>query len=152
MVEAAEEIARPAEVVFAFIRDIDRAERPIALVPVLDKVTAGPVRVGTAYREVVRLAPLLRAEIRSVVSSFESPRVLEYTFTWRLLGLRMEGELSYRLEPLGPSRVRVAQRQTLRPQAVLRAFAGPIGRAFTARVRQRLADVRKVIEGTNPEL
>ena len=47
----------PADV-FALFRDIDQYNaHEGSPVPVLDKITDGPVGVGTRYREVVRMMP-----------------------------------------------------------------------------------------------
>lgn len=56
--EAKAVIHRPLEVVFGFFRDMhQQPRRKGSIVPVYDKITLGPVGVGTRFREIVRFLP-----------------------------------------------------------------------------------------------
>jgi len=69
-------IAQPPGKVFAFPRDKHlHAQEPGSPVLLLEKTTPGDVGVGTRFREVVRMLPGVRGEIRSTVSRCESAGV-----------------------------------------------------------------------------
>ena len=66
---------------FAFLRDKDQhATKPGSPVLVLEKITPGPVGVGTCYREVVQMLPGVRGEILSEITHFEQDVCLEEDF------------------------------------------------------------------------
>ena len=70
-------IDRPPEEVFGFLRDKDKyPQEPGSPVLALDQTTPGSAGVGTRYREVVRMLPLVRREIHSVITDFEPSRHL----------------------------------------------------------------------------
>lgn len=76
--EAHATIHRPLEDVFGFFRDMDQhAGREGSVVPVYDKITSGPVGVGTCFREVVRVLPFLRGEVISEITDCDSPDGLD---------------------------------------------------------------------------
>ena len=52
-------IRRPPPAVFAMLADVQDwgKEERAALVPVMEKITPGPTRVGTRWHEVIQLAP-----------------------------------------------------------------------------------------------
>ena len=69
--EANATIHRPLEDVFGFFRDIhQQPRREGSVVPVYDKITPGLVGVGTRFREVVRLLPVLRGEVISELAGY----------------------------------------------------------------------------------
>lgn len=142
-------IHRPLEDVFGFFRDIDEhAGREGSVVTVYDKVTPGPVGVGPRYREVVRLLPfLLKGEVPTEVTGYDPPRRLDYRF---IVFGRMDGELTYRSEPVGEA-VRVLQRQTLRPRGALKPFSPLIRVAFSQAMVHRLKGIKELLEaGDSP--
>ena len=97
------------------------------MVPVYEKAIPGPVSVGTRFREVVRLLPFLKGEVISEVTGCDPPHRFDYSFV--AFG-NMDGELTYRLEPVGGGG-RVVQRQTLRPRGTLLKLLSPVtGAAF----------------------
>ena len=131
-------IARPPEDVFAFLRDKDTFPQETGSpVLVLDKITPGSVGVGTRYREVVRMLPLVRGEILSEITRFEPPHFLEEDFQ----GASMRGRLAYEFAQEGDG-TRLIQRETLDPVGVLRPFAGLIRRVLSAKLHQRLDSIR----------
>jgi uncharacterized protein YndB with AHSA1/START domain len=104
-------INRPLEEVFAFFRDVDQhAGQKGTIVPVYDKITPGPVGVGTRYREVVQVMPFVTGEILTEVVGYEPSRRLAY----RYVALGMAGELTYCFEAVKEG-TRMVQRQSLRP-------------------------------------
>lgn len=141
-------IHRPPEDVVDFFRDMHRQpRREGSVVPVYDKITPGPVGVGTRIREVVRLLPLLKGEIISEITGYDPPHRLDYGFV--AFG-KMDGELTYRFEPVGEG-VRVLQRHTLRPRGMLLKLLSPlIGVTFSWAIDHRLKGIKKVLEGEDP--
>jgi hypothetical protein len=111
-------INRPPGEVFALLRDKDEyLQKPGSPVLALDRLTPGPVRVGTRYREVVRMLPGVRGEIRSVVTRFEPPARLEESFA----GAGMAGNLAYEFVP-DDGGTRLVQRERL----VARGWLAPL--------------------------
>lgn len=102
-------VDRPLEEVFAFFRDVDQhAGQKGTIVPVYDKITPGPIGVGTRYREVVQLLPFVTGEILTEVTGYEPGRRLAY----KSVALGMAGELTYSFEAAAGG-TRVVQRQSL---------------------------------------
>ena len=135
-------IHRPVEEVFAFFRDVDvHAAGSRNLVPVLDKLTPGPVGVGTRYREVVRILPFVNGEILTEVVAFEPNRLLDCRF----VAMGMPGELTYLFEPLEEA-TRVVQRESLRPSGWMRPFSPLIGAMFSRMVGKRLAGIQAYLD------
>jgi hypothetical protein len=76
------DIHRPPEVVFEFLANIqDVQQSDDSPVLALDLVTEGPPRVGSRYREVVQMMPLIKGEIISEITAFDHPRVLEMAWS-----------------------------------------------------------------------
>jgi hypothetical protein len=137
-------IHRPPEDVFHFFRDMhQQPRRESSVVRVYDKITPGPVGVGTRFREVIRLLPFLKGEVISEITGYEPPHRLDYGFV--AFG-KMEGELTYRLESSGEG-VRVLQRQTLRPRGgPLKLLSPLIGATFSWAIAHRLRGIKKLLE------
>jgi hypothetical protein len=136
-------IASPIERVFTFFRDVDcHAGKEGSVVPVYDKVTPGPVCVGTRYREVVRLLPFVSGEMISEVTAFETGCRLGYAFS----GMGMEGDLVYTFSEV-PGGTRVVQRQRLYPQGMLKLTTPLLGRMFEKAASSRLLIIKELIEG-----
>lgn len=135
-------IALPPSAVFAFFRDIEQhAGQKGSRVPVYDKTTPGPPEVGTRYREVVQVLPLVRGEMLSEVTCYEEEKRLGYRFS----GMGMAGELAYTFEPVGGG-TSVVQVQSLRPCGLLRPFGRLIGKMFAAVAGKRLETIKAVLE------
>jgi len=136
-------IERAPDEVFRFLRDLYQLpfhEHPV--VPVYEKLTPGPVAVGTHFREGVRTSPFTRLVILSEVTALRPEAYLAYR--WR--GPGMHGELVYEMVA-APGGTELAQRQTLILTGPLRLAAPFIGRAFAARLATRLAGIRAILEG-----
>jgi hypothetical protein len=135
-------IERPPSHVFAFLRDKDLyPQEPGSPVLVLEKTTDGPPAVGTRYREVVQMLPLVRGEIRSEITRYEPDRYLEERFT----GAGLQGHLAYEFVPRDAA-TELVQRETLQPLGILR-LAGPlIERVLYRRLRERLEAIKSILE------
>ena len=136
----------PADV-FAFLRDIDQHPRkPGSPVLALDKITPGPVAIGTRYREVVQMMPLVRGEIRSQITRFEPPEYLAMDFA----GAGMSGHLAYQILSEGAGS-RLIQRETLAAHGLLKPLAPIISRMLAPRLQARLEAIKTLLESTaNP--
>ncbi len=135
-------ILRPTEQVFGFFKDVDRhAGQKGTLVPAYEKITPGPVGVGTRYREVVQLLPFMTGEILTEVVALEPDRRLAY----RYVALGMAGELTYSFEAVEGG-TRIVQQQSLLPGGVLRLFGPVIGALFSWMIKRRLAGIKGLLE------
>lgn len=135
-------IQRPPGQVFAFFRDIDQhAGRKGTRVPVYDKLTPGPIGLGTRYREVVQLLPLVCGEIISEITEYDEEARLGYRFS----GLGMDGTLTYTFRAVDRGTYLV-QEQNLHPRGVLRLFHEFIRRTFTTVAGQRLESIKALLE------
>jgi hypothetical protein len=136
-------IGRPPADVYAFLADIQDAE-PIprrAVVRML-KNPPGPTAVGTVWHERVRFAPGLWLHVDSVVTDAQPPRRLgmDARSPW------FTGHLTYDIEPAGGGGSVLRQREELLPRPLLRPFRGVIEQQLEPRLRQRLDDIRRVLE------
>jgi uncharacterized protein YndB with AHSA1/START domain len=135
-------IARPPAAVFAFMRDKHlHAREPGSPVLVLEKTTPGEVGIGSRYREVVRMLPGIRGEIRSTVTRCEPDRALEEDFG----GAGMRGHLAYAFVAEGGG-TRLVQRQSLELAGWLRPLQPFVRRAFARRLRGRLDGIAAALE------
>ena len=142
-------IHRPPADVFAFFRDVDQYnEHEGSPVPVLDKITDGPVGVGTRYREVVMMLPFIKAlhfvtmTILSEVTDYEPGHRL--ASWWR--SDVMAGQLVYTFESVDGGTL-VVQQMSLHPRGALRLFSPLIKATFSRVAGQRLQDIKALLEG-----
>jgi hypothetical protein len=130
------------EICFTFLRDKDTyPQKPDSPVLALDKITPGPVRIGTRYVEVVRMFPLIKGEIRSVVTRFEPPEWLGEDFE----GAGMKGHLTYQFIHEGDG-TRLIQREWLQMKGVLRLFEPLVRQMLGPKLQQRLVDIKEILE------
>ncbi len=135
-------IQRSPEICFAFLRDKHlHPQKPGSAVLRLDQVTPGPVTVGTRYVEVVQMFPLVKGEIRSMLTRFDPPEWLEEDFE----GAGMVGHLAYQFAPQGQG-TRLIQRETVRLRGVLRLCEPLIRRMLAPQLERRLVEIRTRLE------
>lgn len=135
-------IQRKPAACFAFLRDKDTyPQEPGSPVLTLEKTTPGPTGLGTRYREVVRMFPLVKSEIHSEVTRFEPPEWLEEAFesSW------MDGYLSYQFIPQGGG-TRLVQRERLDLPGVAGVFAPVVKRMLAPRLQARLVEIKRILE------
>lgn len=136
-------IRRTPTEALAFMADIQRYndDGTGSRVPVMEKIPAGPTRVGTRWREVVRVAPFLRMTIWSEVTAYEPARRLAESFrsSW------MSGVLEYTVEPTADGTL-LRQRETLTPRGPLRLLDGLIARPLRPNLVGRLEEIRALLE------
>ncbi len=134
-------IDRPVEQVFAFIRDLDR-QRHGDRVEGIEKITPGAVRVGTRYRERIRMPFGRRGELLIEVTELDPPHRLAVDFQ----GPVMRGGIVYILTP-GERGTRVDQSEQISYTGWARP-ANTVGRpALRNKVRKRLDGFKSQLEG-----
>lgn len=137
-------IACPPGQVFAFLQEKHAFQQaPGSPVEVIEKLTDGPVEVGTRFREAVRMLPWYTDEIFSVVTRCEQPYFLEEVFRSRI----MSGFLSYEFVPQGEG-TRLIQRERLQFAGLLRLFEPLIKRMLLPRIELRLAAIKAILEAS----
>lgn len=111
--------------------------------PVLSmaKMPPGPTRVGTRWREVIRLGPGLRMTMWSEATAVEADRLLAVRF-W---GGSMRGELRYTLDERA-GRTVLRQQESLATVGWLTPFEGLVTAMLVPRLRRRLRDIRDLLE------
>lgn len=135
-------IRRSPEAVYAVLADIQRyAGGTGSPVPEMEKIPPGETRIGTRWREVVRLLPFRTMTVWSEVVAAVPGRRLTETFH----GPWMTGRLAYEIEPT-PDGAVLHQRETLTPHGPLRLMAGRMERMLRPRLIARLAAIRDLLE------
>jgi hypothetical protein len=136
------EIRKPPEVVFDFLANIqDVHQSDASPVLALDLITEGPPRLGSRYREVVRMMPFVKGEIISEITIFNFPYALGLTWD----GPGMRGTDKYELDAF---KCHTILKHTKRTSflGILR-FMEPIMRIpLIPRLEQRLVDIKRILE------
>jgi hypothetical protein len=139
-------IRRSTSDVFAMMADIQEyAVSSGSPVVSMDKIPPEPTRVGTRWREVIRLGPRLTMTMWSEVIDLEPGRRLVERF-W---GGHMTGTLSYAVTPVEGGSI-LAQHQTLATVGWLRPLDRMIARMLRPRLSGRLQDIRSTLERPLP--
>lgn len=130
------------EEAFVFLRDKDQyPQEPESPVLSLEKTTPGPVEIGTGYREVVQMFPLVKGEIRSTIQRYEPPRFLEESFE----GTGMYGYLAYEFIPVVEG-TRLIQRETIQFHGLFGLFSPLMGHMLLKAVESRLEGIKTILE------
>lgn len=139
-------INRPPADVFAFLRDKEKyPQEENSPVLLLEKTTSGSPGKGTCYREVVKMLPFYKGEILSIITRYEPYIYLEEDFQ----GAGMYGHLAYEFLP-NNNGTKLIQRETLHYKGLLRIFEPIIKVLLGYRLRERLEDIKAVLEGGYP--
>jgi hypothetical protein len=136
------DIRRPPEVVFEFlanVQDVPQADDSPVLS--LDLITEGPPRLGSRYREVVRMMPFLKGEIISEITVFDFPRVLE--LTWKGAGMRGTDRYELEANQVGTTLKHSKHTSFL---GILRVMEPVMRIPLIPRLEQRLVGIKHVIE------
>jgi hypothetical protein len=115
------------------------------LVPVYERVTEGPRKVGSMIREVVQ-TPLIRMEIFSEITRHSPNEHLEYEF-W---SDGMRGELAYQLEDAEDG-TRLTQRVNIRFTGVSKILTPLLPLFYKPRVEKRLEAIKDILERKHQE-
>lgn len=136
------DIRKPPEVVFAFLANIQDVQQPDdSPVLALDLITEGPPRLGSKYREVVQMMPFVKGEILSEITAFESPRVLEMTWS----GPGMRGTDRYELDT-HPYGITLNHKKCTSFPGILRVLEPIMLKPLIPRLEQRLVDIKRILE------
>lgn len=131
-----------SEDVFVFLRDKDQFQQePGSPVLILEKTTSGPVGIGTRYREVVQMFPLIKGEILSTIQRYEPPRYLEESFR----GTGMDGYLAYEFIP-GEEGTHLIQRETILFHGLFGLLSPFMERMLLKAVESRLERIKAMLE------
>jgi hypothetical protein len=137
------DIRKPPEVVFEFLANIqDVQQSDDSPVLVLDLITEGPPRLGSMYREVVQMMPLVKGEILSEITVFDVPRELELTWS----GSGMRGTDRYELDT-NQSGTNLKHTKCTSFPGILRGMEPVMRRALIPRLEQRLVKIKQILEG-----
>lgn len=135
-------IEKAPEAVFEFLANIQKVpqaeDSPILA---LELITDGPPRLGSKYREVVQMMPLVRGEILSEITAFKPPWVLELTWT----GPGMSGVDRYDLKE-HPEGTSVNHEKHTYSHGVVRIMEPLMRSALIPRLEQRLVSIKQLLE------
>jgi hypothetical protein len=135
-------ILRPPEAVFEYLANIqDVQQEEGSPVLALELTTPGPPRLGSRYREVVRMLPFFKGEIFSEITAFERPRILE--MAWMAPG--MKGTDRYELAAVEGGTTLKHTKDTVCLGA-LRLMEPLMRGALVPRLEERLVGIKKEIE------
>jgi len=136
------DIRRPPEVVFEFLANIQDVPQPAdSPVLALDLITEGPPGLGSRYREVVQMMPLIKGEFLSEISVFDAPGVL--ALRWR--GPGMGGTDRYQLECIQDG-TRLHHRRHMSCHGLLRVLEPFMRIPLIPRLEERLVDIQRLLE------
>ena len=139
------EIRQSPEVIFEFLANIQDVEQPEdSPVLALELLTEGPPRLGSRYREVVQMMPLVRGEILSEITTFEFPHILE--MTWQ--GAGMSGKDRYQLIPQKDVTILKHAKDTSF-QGILRSLEPVLQIPLIPRLEMRLVEIKHILEETD---
>lgn len=142
-------IDKPPVDVFWFLCNKDTHKQqhnsPVLL---LEKITDGPVGVGTRYREVVQMAPFIKSEILSEISKYEQCSVLEETWA----GGGMKGILTYFFNTAGQG-TELIQQVEIETHWLLKLFDPVIANMYAKAAQYRLDCIKAILEtGRSPDM
>jgi len=136
------EIRTRPDAVFSFLANLDRVQQAEGSPVVgLEYTTPGSPRLGSKYREVVRMLPFYKGEFISEITAFEPPLLLELTWT----GPAMTGRDRYELTEIEDGTKLVHQKWTS-ARGVLRIMEPFMRRALLPRLEERLGGIKRILE------
>jgi len=136
-------INRDIHSVYNFLTSLDKL--PWHTHPVVkkyQKLTEGPVNVGTQYRETIVYGKR-NIEIEFFVSRCNSPTFIEYK--WK--GQKMKGMLMYYLKPID-GKTMIILVQTLHLAWFLKPFNPFVYFLFQKRIKDRLRSIKFILENS----
>lgn len=142
-------VDKPPADVFYFLANKDSYKQqkgsPVLL---LEKTTPEPIGVGTCYREVVQMAPFIKAEILSEITRFEPGAVLEEKWA----GGGMKGILTYFFHPAGHG-TDLEQQVSIETHGLLKPFDAIISKMYARAAQYRLECIKAILEtGQSPDI
>ena len=131
-------IAAPAETVFDYVTDVRREREWNPQLREVEKLTPGPVGVGTRYR--VRFGRGVGAAIIEN-TAFDRPRGWSAVSTSRRLDVRFGGQVTGL-----PGGCQLAVRTELSPRGALRVFSPVLRRLMRRSWEKDLAAIKAIVE------
>jgi len=143
------QINKPPVEVFQFLCNKDTYKQqdgsPVLL---LEKTTAGPLNVGTRYREVVQMAPFVKSQILSEITRYEPYSVLEEKWS----GSGLKGILTYFFHQVDQG-TELVQHVNIETHWLLRPFNTIISKTYSKAAQYRLGIIKTVLEtGQSPDV
>ena len=137
-------IDRSPNVVFTFLKEAENhPQEEKSKVLLIEKITPGPVNIGTRYREIVQMFPFIRGEMISEVTRYEPNECIQ--LTWQ--GGGMEGVLTYHFESHN-GRTRLILHETITLKGVMTLVKLMIQRMFHNALIKRLQGIKQVLESS----
>ena len=138
-------IERSVDKVFDFLRDFENHHQESnSQVLLVEKLTPGPSRIGTQYRETVQMLPFIKLEMITEVTQMKPHKSLE--FTWS--GGGMEGVLNYHFDSRdGWTNVEFKER--VFPKGIMKLVGPLIKASFHKTMVNRLDGIKGVLEGSD---
>ena len=137
-------IDRTPNVVFTFLREVENhPQEEKSKVLLIEKITHGPVNVGSRYREIVQMSPFIRTEMISEVTRYEPNECIQ--LTWQ--GGGMEGVLTYYFESHNGG-TRLMQHETINLKGMMKLIKPIIQRMFHRALVKRLQGIKQVLESS----
>ena len=136
------DVARPVDEVYSYLADLEHTPDWNWAIASTQKITPGPVGIGTRYRQ-TRSVP--RPAVESIqITGLEPGRSVGVT---GMLG-PFRARLSYELEP-SPAGTRLRNRVELSSPAALGPVGGLLGRQVRASVSENLMVLRRRLESAS---
>lgn len=136
------DIQQPPETVFQLLANLQEVPQSAGSpVLALDLITEGQPRLGSTYREVVRMLPGITGEMISIITAFDPPWVLE--MDWR--GPAMGGVDRYELREIQAGTT-LSHQKTLSCPGVLRLIEPVLQIPLFPRLEARLVALKRLLE------
>jgi hypothetical protein len=137
-------IERSVDKVFGFLSDFENHHQESdSQVLLLEKLTPGPSRIGTRYREMVRMLPFITVEMITDVTQMKPNKSLE--FTWS--GGGMDGVLEYHFDPRDDWTI-VEFKERVIPKGIMKLVGPLIKASFHKTMVNRLDGIKGFLEGS----
>jgi hypothetical protein len=107
----------------------------------VEKLTSGPIGIGTQFREMVQTLPFVQAEMISEVTQHDHNERIE--IAWR--GGGMEGVLTYSLKSQNRG-TSVGFHETVTAKGLMKLAEPIIRRSFERMLGNRLRGIKRVLE------
>lgn len=144
-IQLSETIGGPVEEVFARLTDFEGAPRTISQIQAIEMLTAGPVGVGTRFRETRKLHGHTATEVMEV-AEFEPNR--RYVLVCKNYGAEYRTE--FRFTPEGTAATRVEVEFGVKAVSVMAKLMKPLSRMMMGMIEKciarDLADLKGAIE------
>ena len=137
-------IDQSPNVVYAFLKEAENhPQEEKSKVLLVEKITPGPVNIGTRYREIVQMFPFIRGEMISEVTRYEPNECIQ--LTWH--GGGMEGVLTYSFESHNGG-TRLILHETITVKGVMTLVKPMIQRMFHNALIKRLQGIKQVLSAS----